>query len=373
MAAPDPTLFPTGQEPAAESPLDPILHVHQDVALDRIFTAREETLVRRAQEFAREGVPYAQDLKKALDTGLRGLGFIALAIETYPSLKEKRSLGGKERSFDSLITNLVEGTEHGFEWSLPTKAILSRSFGIAKVNFFTSLQYVVDGCKEAPGAAALLAEVNAAIEEAVYTRLAEELYGAFITSLTTSRQVKELAAKQSIALWEGRIRLVTDRFCPILRSAWHARTLAPRVFGTLMGASEIFTLLFQDCDQKFIEWFGGFADGSEQHEAFEEFLFDLPWENLQRVRQRMREDGKSAVGPREVERYLGFKKNTLRPLVGDPKSLYVSFRRRRVKAQYRSSMGVPGPKHTAEAYLLEALLLEEAGASSPSDGATPAP
>ena len=126
-----------------------------------------------------------------------------------------------------------------------------------------------------------------------------------------------------------------------------------------MGTSGIVQLLFEDCHELFVGFFGRHTHDSEQRQAFEEFLFDLPFESLERVRRLMREDGNTCVGPREVERYLGFGEGKLRPLVGGGKALYVSFRRRRVKAQYRASMGVPGPKRTAEAYILEALLLEE--------------
>ena len=48
------------------------------------------------------------------------------------------------------------------------------------------------------------------------------------------------------------------------------------------------------------------------------------------------------------------------------KDLYRSFRTRRVKAQYRTSMEVPGPRRTAESYVLEALLEAEARDSGPS-------
>jgi hypothetical protein len=197
-----------------------------------------------------------------------------------------------------------------------------------------------------------------------------------VTSRSTKQELKRLAAQNLVALWEGRMRFATDRFCPLLRSAWAARTHAPRAFGTLMGASEIFSLLFAECDPKFVEWFTHHAGKSEQVQAFEEFLFDLPYESLERVRQRMAEEGKNVVGPQEVERMLGFHAGELRPLLGDPKALYSSYRRRRVKAQYRTSMGVPGPKRTAEGFLLEALLLDEAGArafAAPPAPAVPAP
>jgi hypothetical protein len=94
-------------------------------------------------------------------------------------------------------------------------------------------------------------------------------------------------------------------------------------------------------------------------QAFEEFVFDLPFEDLSKVRQMMKEEGRAAVGPDEVAKYLGYPKGRLRPLIEDPKALYSSFRQRRVKAQYRTSMRAPGPKRTAESYVLEGLLLAD--------------
>ena len=336
-----------------------MVQVSGSPSLGEILTPSEADLVTDIQAFARSGTNgWAANLEETLDTGLQSLARLSLSLTSYPSLKESHVLGRKERSFDSLMRTLVEGGDHGLEWVLPTKAVIARTFGIAKVQFFMSLRYVVEAC-EGPAATAILQRLTAAVEEAVYTRLAEELYASFVTSRTTSRHVKELAAQHLVDMWEGRVELATNRFCPVLRSAWSARLRAPRVFGTLLGTTEIVQLLFEDCDNEFVSFFGQHASDSEQRQAFEEFLFDLPFESLERVRRRMREDGKTCVGPREVERYLGFGEGKLRPLVGGGKALYVSFRTRRVKAQYRASMGVPGPKRTAEAYILEALLLEE--------------
>ncbi len=347
---------------SAAGPAPRVVHVVGDLDLDRICTAREAGLVQRIGRFF-EALPASSPpgttARLSFHQGLQSLATLALALESYPSLKDRSVLGGKERSPESLRRTLLEGGEHGLEWALPTKAVVARTYGIAKVNFLTAMAYGIQAC-EGPEAAVLLADVRDAIEEAVYIRLAEELFGGFITSRLTTPRVKDLASVNLVDLWEGRTHVATDRFCPLLRSAWAARTRAPRVFGTLMGTQEILTLLFQDCDAKFVSWFGQYQEESEQRQAFEEFLFDLPFENLERVRQRMREEAKTCVGPREVERYLGLAEGAIRPLVGDPKDLYVSFRRRRVKAQYRSAMGAPGPKRTAEGYLLEALLLEEA-------------
>ncbi len=325
--------------------------------LERIFTTREAGLVRRLQAFTDGGGagPFQGDLVQAMETGIQGLGNIAEAIQTYPSLREKRSLGGKERSMQTLVEGLVQGGDHAFEWNLPTKSVLSRAFGIAKVNFFTSLRYVLEACQgdEPP---LLLAEIALAIEEAVYTRITEELLGSLITSTATTAEVKRLAAAQLVELWEGRIRLTVDTFCPLLRSAWQARARAVRVFGTLLGTSEILQLLFADCSEEFVRWFSRREVTLEEQQAFEEFLFDLPYESLEKVRYRMREDGLTAVDRTKVEEYVGLPPGALRPGVSDPKELYVSFRRRRVRAQYRAATGAPGPRRPAEAYLMEGIL-----------------
>ncbi len=335
----------------------PIVLPTPPIPIERIFTEREARLVRRLLAFAQgTGVgPFRGDLVKALDTGFRGLGHIAEAIRTYPSLRETRTLGGRERSLQTLIDGLIRGGEHAFEWALPTKSVLSRAFGIAKVNFLTSLRYVVEACQaeEVPG---LLEEIAADIEEAVYTRLAEELLGTLITTQASDAELKRLATVQLVELWEGRIELSVDRFMPILRSAWQARARAKVVFGTMVGIHEILQLLFRDIDPKFVGWFARREASAEEHQAFEEFLFDLPYESLQRVRYRMTEDGLAVVGREKVEEYLSLPPGALKPAVTDPKDLYVSFRRRRVRSQYRASTGAPGPRRTAEGYMMEAIL-----------------
>jgi hypothetical protein len=331
--------------------------VHAELPLDEIFTRREARLVARLRGFCTSAsTAVAEDVRGALRVGFRSMGALATALSSYPSLYEAGTLGGKERTEATLMRTLLAAGEHGLEWSLPTKAVLSRTFGIAKVNFWVSLRYALHAC-DTEETKSLFADVQEAIEEAVYTRLAEELYASFVTSRVMAPQVKRLAIEQLMEIWEGRASFTTHRFCPILRSAWVARCRAPRVFGTMMGASEIVSLLFQDCDERFVESFTAADPGAERLQAFEEFVFDLPFEDLEKVRSMMAEEDRDVVGPDEVARYLGYPKGKLNPLIEDPKALYSSFRTRRVKAQYRTSMRIPGPKRTAESYVLEGLLL----------------
>jgi hypothetical protein len=336
--------------PAPESPVT-------TVPIERVFNPREQVLVRRIVEFA-SGTgagPFRGDLVKALNTGFAGLGHIAEAIRSYPSLVEKRMLGGKERSRETLIDALIRGGDHALEWNLPTKAVLSRAYGIAKVNFLTSLRYVVEAC-QAEEVPTLLEEIATDIEEAVYTRLAEELLTSLVTSPNIDGDLRRLAAAQAVELWEGRLDLALDQFLPVLRSAWLARARAVRVFGTMLGTTEILQLLFAGADSTFVDWFSRVEATPEHHQAFEEFLFDLSYESLQKVRFRMMEDGLSVVDRTRVEEYLGLPPGALKPRVSDPKELYTSFRRRRVRAQYRVSTGAPGPRRPAEGYVMEAIL-----------------
>lgn len=329
--------------------------LHREMTLEDVFSQREVEVFDRIQQSCQvDDDELCHALRSALDRGLRNLGSIALAYETYPSLRDQDQLGRIERTGETLMQRLLQGGEHALEWSLPTKALLSRTFGIAKVHFWTSLRYIAEQSGER--FQTLLGGIQDCIEESVYTRLAEELYGSFVTSRTMPEEVKRTAIDHLIDLWEGRIRLATDRFCPILRSAWAARCRAPRAFGTMLGATEIIQLLFRECSEKFVRWFADDAGDPEQLQAFEEFIFDLPFESLDKVRLQMREEGKQAVGVADVERYLSLPSGGLRPLIEDPRALYSSFRRRRVKAQYRSSMRSPGPKRTAESFVLEALL-----------------
>lgn len=330
------------------------------LGIDQIFTRTEADLVRRLQLFADRGRagPFKADLLKAMETGIAGLGNIAEAIRAYPSLRERRTLGGKERSLQTLVDGLILGGEHAFEWNLPTKSILSRAFGIAKVNFLTSLRYVIEAC-QAEEVPALLETIASAVEEAVYTRLAEELIGSLITTPASDPEMKRLAALRLVELWEGRLSFTVDALAPVLRSAWQARQRAVRVFGTMMGTAEILQLLFASCDAKFVEWFARREVTAEEQQAFEEFLFDIPYESLQRVRYRMLEDGLSVVDRTRVEEYLGLPPDALRPTVGDPKELYIAFRRRRVRAQYRAATNAPGPRRTAEGYIMEAILRQQ--------------
>ncbi len=376
MASAEATPTPPEPEPVppVPAPDELLLTLNEAFTLERMFTGREVELVQRLMGFtADEGGPARTALHELLTTGFRRLATITLALESYPSLRQVDGTDSSGAAAGQLFQALDASRGHAVEWNLPTKAVLARTFGIAKVNFWGAIEEIIERSVQ-PEAAALHAAVEDAEEEAVYTRLAEELYGSFAASQRIGDEIKRTALEHALDLWEGRVRFATYRFCPILRSAWAARMRAPRTFGTLMGAAEIVQLLFKDCDERFVDVFARSGADQDMVQAFEEFLFDLPYESLQQVRDLMATESKNVVDADTVARTLGYPDGKLRPLLGGAKALYSSFRRRRVKAQYRTSMQVPGPQRTAESFVLEALLRSELeGASAADDAACTTP
>ncbi|MFO0984332.1 MAG: hypothetical protein U1E76_21845 [Planctomycetota bacterium] len=121
-----------------------------------------------------------------------------------------------------------------------------------------------------------------------------------------------------VDVWEGRTRFATDQFYPTLRGRRRALACVRRAASALLGVSEIANLFFRDCDPRFVEAFTARDAEPALLQAFEEFLFDLPFESLERVRARMAEDQKSCVTREEVARYLGLE--ALRPMLDGPKN-----------------------------------------------------
>jgi hypothetical protein len=147
-----------------------------------------------------------------------------------------------------------------------------------------------------------------------------------------------------------------DDFAPHLEAAWEARNKVRPVLGTMLGSHEVFRLFQEARDDRFIDFFNGDDVPLEQTEAFEEFLFGLAHEEIERLRSYLAERHLAALSSEEAARVLGG--DGVGASLGDgPEALYTSYRRRKVKATYRCMMGVHGPKHTAEEYVMLSFLM----------------
>jgi hypothetical protein len=76
--------------------------------------------------------------------------------------------------------------------------------------------------------------------------LCEDLFLALLRKPDVSRASKRRAADQLISIWDDST-LEIDDFAPLLESAWHARNRITSDFGCLVGATETFRLVCEDC------------------------------------------------------------------------------------------------------------------------------
>jgi len=88
------------------------------------------------------------NLREQIDESLKALEYQAKALVLYPSILQSNNLGGSERNLQTLVKVLLDRYSDDNIFVLPTKAILSRSFEIGKINFFYMLYHACSLLKE---------------------------------------------------------------------------------------------------------------------------------------------------------------------------------------------------------------------------------
>jgi hypothetical protein len=231
---------------------------------------------------------------------------------------------------------------------------------MAKLNFLKALEYILEGAgKEAAPAAATVADL---VGEAIFSKLAEELLSGMVSNTRNDMGLRRAAARRLVGMWAERLTHPVGQFPSVLLSAWRARGKVRAIYGTLIGVNEVLSLIRAECESRFVNYFVREHVTADEREAFREFLFALPFEELEKLRKHMSENGLSVISPADVERLVGSPNYYVALRNPNPEQMYQSYCRRRLRADYRALAGVPGPRKTAEGYIMEALLREEAGA-----------
>ena len=258
-----------------------------------------------------------------------------------------------ERSSETLIDLLCRVPDYDLDMHVPTKAVIGNAYLLAKINFFKGVGYAL----ESIGAPAdLLERVQFEAGQSIYTKLGEELFLSIVTDPHERRNVKVRAARELFHIWEHRLDAEIDDFAPLLESVWIARDHVRPVLGTLKGTSEFLRMLGTTSDHSFFDHFVEGDVSEEEIAAFEEFLFGLPYEEIRKLREHIETSGAGVVSQDEARGILGRKGDSWTPLWGGPQTIYSSYKKRKVKADYRALTGVPGPKKTAEEYVMIAFL-----------------
>jgi hypothetical protein len=314
--------------------------------VDPVLDRTERSLVERALAWLRTKRPRDSAV---LWNQVKRVALLGSVLEQTPSLLLPTSLGSTERDAQSLVAELSHLDPMGGELPLPEKAHIARAFLLAKLTLLRSFQTALSPA--AGGEPELWSEVHAELAQSVYTLIATEILVALLSEAEVPERNKRRAARQLMLIWDRAAQLEIDDFCPLLEAAWRARSRVQVRFGALLGVGEYMRLLQSDCPSEFLDFFCREDANDEETQAFEEFLFNLPHEDLVRLRTSVTSNGGGVVGAEEAARILG------RPLdetttVDDPEALYRSYRRRRTAAEFRHLSHAPGPRWTAESFIM---------------------
>ena len=277
-------------------------------------------------------------------------------LDRQRPLRRPTALGGEARDEQTLIEHLCTLDGLSGDLALPLKATLSRTYLLTKINFLRGFVKATAALDDTQNCARMTHELREELAQSIYTLLAEELFLALLRKPDVSRRTKQRAADQLITIWDD-AALEIDDFAPLLESAWHARNRINSAYGTLLGATETFRLVTEDCSPDVIEFFGRDGMSADESAAFEEFLFNMTSEELATLRRAMQQQHVSAASPAWAAEILGRQIEDLEHSHEiDPMALYRSYQRRQLAADFRLMSGAPGPRRTAEGYLMVYLL-----------------
>lgn len=319
------------------------------------FDDAERALVERALP----AVGASNPMQRAeLEGMIARLGTLATLIRDAPSMASSWDAATRRTfSAESLVEELCRVHEYDLDLHIPTKAVVGQAYLVAKINMLKALGYMLEAA-QAPRH--FIEQIDHEVAQSIYTKLAEELFVALVTESEVPRRVRSGAARFLYRIWEHRVLIEIDDFAPLLESAWAARSKLLPVLGTMLGTHEVFRLFQEAHDQRFLDYFGGEDVEEEPLLAFEEFLFGLSYEEIARIRASMAEEGKACISLEQARALLGHVGSSPIDESGAA-ALYTSYKKRRLNAGHRALIGAPGPKKTAEEYVMIAFL--GAGAS----------
>lgn len=299
-----------------------------------------ERIYQRVVEIDHEG---SQAMAQLVVRQMENLEKLGEVLATYPSPLHEQRLGHLHRGLDSLVESLCSATPANFEFFLPTRAVVGRSIDMAECNFFRLLGHVCTEIIRGEEGVQLREQATQRLRLRLYSRLSEEVLLDIASDPTLKRTPREHAVRSLAQLWDRRLTYRVRDFFPLLESTWEARQRITVTGGTLYGTQEVFELFREGSDPEFVEYFGRDDHSEDEVQAFREFLFGIPYEELVKLEGEMNRKGNASVGfvaPAMTTRSEGVL------------LFYEFFRSRYVQSIARKLGKQPGPKRTAEGYVM---------------------
>jgi hypothetical protein len=287
--------------------------------------------------------PKAPDLAETIERHVFCLESMGELMHQYPSPLDSQSLGERQRGLDTLIDTLSRSTPANFEFFAPTGALIGRALNMAETNFYRLLHHLCREISGEPCETDLLAQVRERLRVSLYTKLIEEVLSDIASDVKVEREIRGRAVAALAQIWAHRLTYRVSDFFPILEATWKARQRIRVTGGTLLGTQEMFELFREGCDPNFVEYFARPNPSHDEVSAFREFLFGTTSEDLLELEHQMEREGLCSIS-------LG---HTHMEFDRDPGTLfYEFFRNRFIQAVARRLSDLPGPKRTAEGYVM---------------------
>ena len=298
--------------------------------------------------------PHAAPLEQAIYESISRLTDLAMVMEAYPSVLESQSLGYQQRDSTSLIEALSNATLFTVDMLLPMRAVVGQVYIMARLNLFRLLHQVVqEALCDRTDFTNLEDAIGCRISQSIHSKVIESLLLAVVCDDSLDGAVRTKAATALTHLWEDRFSRHIESFLPVLETTWEARRQTTVQLGTLMGVAEIFALMRAGGDIQFLDYFSRKTCPPEELQAFREFLFSVSTEELETLNNKLLESPRKAVVGDEATTFslppTYLYNHTATDFVTQ---LYLFFVKRHLEAHARRIRDLPGPKRTAEEYVM---------------------
>lgn len=304
---------------------------------------------------AASGHPHADEIGRAIQGQVGCLESLGQVLAQYPSPLGQQRLGHKMRGIGTLVDALSRTNPANFGFFLPTRALLGRSLDMAESNFYRLLRHVCREVLQNERGRELLDDATKRLRVCLYTKLVEEVLSAIATDDQLDRPVRKQAVVALAQIWDRRLTYRVRDFFPVLDATWEARQRITIAGGTLAGTQEVFSLFAEGCDPQFVDYLARPDHTENEVEAFREFLFAVPAEELTRLAKEMADQGVHTIPLHD---------SMNAPNRDSVSGFYEFFRSRYILAMARRVANTPGPKHTAEGYVVISCLREMAGSDT---------
>ena len=310
-----------------------------------VFSEEERELINSILDAIRKRRPDEADY---IETRLKALHVLANTTSTYPSFYDTRRLGNSTFTMESLIQMICSLDYSDQVVYLPTKVIVGRSYVIAKINFILMLKYEAESFFWLKKRVPLIEEL---VTLNIFALMSEEVYLSLIQEKELDIDIKKVAAMRLMNIWEYRLTQSAEDYAPMLSSLWKSRKFLTPIYGTLMGMTELLQMA-KNIDPIWFDFIGSSENDEGVFQALEEFLFNLTYEELLKVREVMYEKNMSSINKKNIESILHIDNFYSNFLSADPREMLRFFKQRKKNAVYRARARVPGPTRTIEEHIL---------------------